>query len=159
MILSDLIKTLSQAAGGMQRQTVTPMAKKMSESYQARSPWAKKVIDRQSALTGDMLQRMRDKQLAQWKYSKDKQTYKRQLTDYIQKRKALGRSDSSLYGEAPLQGAAREKYVESILGARPEAPQAYTPSTAYKKMRYQKPARSIQPTANRARFLRGVKFE
>lgn len=156
MIFRDLIKTLSQATGGMQRQTLTPMVKQMQKRYQARSPYGRKVIDRQSALTGDMLQRMRDKQLAQWKYRKGMQTYKSQLADYTERRRKALRSDSTLYES---QGPRREMLMERKIGGRPTAPEGYKPSTAYKKMRYRKPTRSIQPTANRARFLRGVKFE
>lgn len=166
MVLSDLIRTLSQAG---QRATA-PAARQASQQYKARSPWGQRVQQRQAQLMQDMRNRQQQRRIAQEQYQNQMRTYKTNRADYTEKRRALGKSDSTLYGEGALQGQMREDYIAKRLGAKPTMPTEPTTSTANViRERYQRPertqttkswrnTRSTMPTGNR-RFLRGVKLE
>lgn len=163
MLLSDLIRTLSQAG---QRATA-PAAR---QQYKARSPWGQRVQQRQAQLIADMKSRQQQRAQAQERYQNQMRSYKTNLADYTQRRKAAVRSDSSI-GASGFTSPFKETLIERKIGARPTMPTEPTTSTANViKQRYQRPkrktsstrswrnTRSTMPTGNR-QFLRGVKFE
>lgn len=167
MLLSDLIRTLSQAG---QRATA-PAARQASQQYKARSPWGQRVQQRQAQLMADMKSRQQQRTQAQQQYQQGMQSYRANTADYNQRRRALTKGNFMLQGDAAISNPAlREKYIESKVGKRPVMPTEPTTSTAnIIRERYQRPkrttsstkswrTRSTMPTGNR-RFLRGVKLE